>query len=151
MKRPEIIYNDGFDGFETRLSSAMVGTGATFFGLSSVAIHIDKIVPPGALLTTAQVIELIGVPTLSGILGCAVGAYLGHVMEDHYAPQIRESMDVVRKIDFKALPQAIGNTKGTVAAKMQQIGQAIERKAKQIAKYLKHRSLEHNSDRSQSL
>ena len=134
------------DGLEAGISTALVGTGGTFFGLSSVAIHIDKIVPPGALLTTSQVIELIGVPTLSGILGCAVGAYLGRVMEDHYAPQIRESIDVVRKIDFKALPQAIGDTKGTVAAKMQQIGQAIERKAKQIANHLKQQTMSRQQD-----
>lgn len=134
------------DDFEARMSTALVGTGATFFGMSSVAIHLDKMVSPDTLLTTAQAIELIGAQTLAGVLGCAIGAALGHALDKHYAPQVRASMDIVRKINFADLPRAIGNEKGTVKIKLQQIAGALERKAQQIAQFIKHQSLEQNQN-----
>ena len=129
MKLPE-IYSDGF---EAGLSSAMVGTGTTFFGISSMINQLDKIVPADTILTTAQVIELIGTPTLTGILGCAIGAILGNAVVEHYTPILQEAKQVVNGIDFARLPESIGNGKGTGAMKVRQIAQAIERKAHQIA------------------
>ena len=101
------------DDFEDRMGSALGGMGMLYLGIGCVLNHIDldKVVPPDGLLTTAQVIELVGVPALSGLLGCAIGAALNQWVSAHTEPVLRASEQAVRRVDFTALPQAIGNTK----------------------------------------
>ena len=126
------------DDFEARLGSAAVGTNMTTLGIASVINHLGQIVPPETALTTSQIIELVGVPTLTGILGCAVGAALGRYCTEH-AVALNTAVESVGKVMFAKLPSAIGNTKEKLSVKIKQVARAIDLKAQQIVNQIKHK------------
>lgn len=117
---------------EVSIGSAAVGWGATCLGIVGVMSHLENAVSPDTVVTTAQLVEMIGVPALTGILGCAVGAALGRLALEH-AAVLNAAVESVGKVMFDTLPHALGNGAGKAAVKVKQIAAALNQKAGQIA------------------
>lgn len=139
--------NDEFDG-PVESAGFHAGTvGGALLGLACLKHFVPELMDGNAMLTTAQTIAAIGIPTLSTVLGTAVGSVLGVLGQDYVDEHgvLEDLGEAITGVAFNKMPQAIGNTKGKVAEKLSQIATALDQKAHQIAEKFKNKPQQKNN------